>query len=144
MSPEQVPAERQDARQLWRRDACALAHGITVEDAGDGHARLRMPVRPDMTNGHGICHGGIIFLLADTALAYASVAPGPTQTNVAASATITFTRPAHPGEVLLATCRRLHQQGRSGLYDVQVTTQAGEPVAFFRGQVILTQRRGSE
>lgn len=138
----QQPDPGEGARQLWQRDACALANGITIEEAGDGYARLRMPVRPDMQNGHGICHGGVIFLLADTALAYASVAPDPGQTNVAASATITFTRPAHPGEVLLATCQRIHQQGRVGLYDVQVTTATGDPIAFFRGQVINTRPRG--
>ena len=79
------------ARQLWERDTCALAHDITIEEVGDGHARLRMPVRSDMANGHGICHGGIIFLLADTALAYASVTPDQTQTNVASNASIVFT-----------------------------------------------------
>jgi len=130
------------ARQLWERDTCALAHDITIEEVGDGHARLRMPVRSDMANGHGICHGGIIFLLADTALAYASVTPDQTQTNVASNASIVFTHSARPGEVLLASCTRIYQQGRSSLYDTTVTTDDGESVALFRGQVI--QRRNSE
>ncbi len=140
MTPRQDRGE--GARHLWERDACALAHGITIEEAGDGHARLRMPVRPDMANGHGICHGGIIFLLADTALAYASVTPDSDQTNVASNASIVFTHPARPGEVLLATCTRIYQRGRSSLYDIAVATTAGEQVALFRGQVI--QRRNSE
>src|SRR6266487_1977536 len=101
------------ARQLWERDTCALAHDITIEEVGDGHARLRMPVRSDMANGHGICHGGII-----------------------------FPHSARPGEVLLASCTRIYQQGRSSLYDTTVTTDGGESVALFRGQVI--QRRNSE
>jgi len=138
----QHPDPGEGARQLWARDACALTHGITIDEVGDGHARLRMSVRPDMTNGHGICHGGIIFLLADTALAYASITPDPAQTNVASGATITFTHPAHGGDTLLATCTRIHQQGRSSLYDTVVATDAGKVIALFRGQVI--QRRNDE
>jgi acyl-CoA thioesterase len=83
------------------------------------------------TNGHGICHGGFIFTLADSAMAFAANPRG--EPAVAQHAQITFVRPAHVGETLVADCEERMHAGRSGMYDVRVTTAAGELVAEFRG-----------
>jgi acyl-CoA thioesterase len=123
-------------RALYERDRCAQAHGITIEEVRPGYARLRMEVRPDMVNGHDICHGGITFLLADTAFAYACNAGKPV--TVASAASIAFPSPAREGDILTAACREVHQRGRAGTYDAHVTTADGETVALFRGSSLRT------
>lgn len=125
------------AAAMYARDAAARAHGIEIVEVGRGFARLRMAVRADMINGHGICHGGMTFFLADTALAYASNAEN--RVAVAAAANIVFTAPAREGDVLTAECRLVHQASRSGVFDVRVTAADGAAVAVFRGQTV---RRG--
>jgi len=90
-----------------------------------------MTVTEAMTNGHGICHGGFIFTLADSAMAFAANPRG--EPAVAQHAQITFVRPSHVGETLVADCEERMHAGRSGMYDVRVTTAAGELVAEFRG-----------
>jgi acyl-CoA thioesterase len=123
---------------LYERDRAARLHGVRVEEARQGYARLTMTVREDMVNGLDILHGGMTFFLADTALAYASNAGG--QVAVAASASIAFTAPARLGDALVAECRLVWQQGRSGVYDVTVTTRDGTTVALFRGQTVVPGR----
>lgn len=97
-----------------------------------GRARLRMTVREPMLNGHKICHGGLIFTLADSTFAFACNSHN--KVTVAAGASIEFLKPAHLGDVL--TCEGVEQvlQGRHGIYDMQVTNQRGETVAMFRGK----------
>ena len=132
-------AERDDAVQLaeavrsamYARDHTAQALGITVEEIGPGFARCRMVVRQDMVNGHDTCHGGITFTLADTAFAYACNAYD--RATVALGAQISFTAPARFGDVLLAMAREQSRAGRTGVYDVEVSTADGRVVALFRG-----------
>lgn len=97
-----------------------------------GRAVMRMTVREPMLNGHQICHGGMIFTLADSTFAFACNSHN--RVTVAAGASIEFLRPARLGDVL--TCVGVEQvlQGRHGIYDVQVTNQRGETVAMFRGK----------
>jgi len=132
-------AERADPRQLaeavraamYARDHTAQALGITVEEIGPGFARCRMVVRQDMVNGHDICHGGLTFTLADCAFAYACNAYD--RVTVALGAQISFLAPARFGDVLLATAREQSRAGRTGVYDVEVSTADGRVVALFRG-----------
>ncbi len=105
--------------------------GMVLEEAAPGRARLAMVVEPRMLNGHGLCHGGFIFTLADSTFAFACNSHGPAA--VAQSCTVTYLRPARDGERLVATARELALAGRSGLYDVQVAGPGGV-VAEFRGQ----------
>ena len=97
-----------------------------------GRARMRMTVREPMLNGHKICHGGLIFTLADSTFAFACNSRN--LVTVAAGASIEFLKPAHLGDVL--TCEGVEQvlQGRHGIYDMKVTNQRGEIVATFRGK----------
>jgi acyl-CoA thioesterase len=91
-----------------------------------------MPVREDMVNGHHICHGGMIFTLADTAFAYACNSYN--QNTVASACQIDFIAPAHEGETLEAEATERSATGRTGVYDVTVRTNAGKIIALFRGK----------
>lgn len=111
-------------------DRAAAALGIEVVECGPGRATLRMKVREDMANGHGIAHGGFVFALADTAFACACNSFGPV--TVASGAEITYLRPGRVGDVLEAEAVLRARQGRSGLYDVTVR-RGTDAVAEFRG-----------
>ncbi|GAA3467131.1 hydroxyphenylacetyl-CoA thioesterase PaaI [Nonomuraea roseola] len=112
-------------------DAASAALGIELTELAEGAADCRMTVTPTMVNGHGLCHGGYVFLLADTAFACACNSHGPV--TVAAGAEITFVSPAREGEALTASARERTRFGRSGVYDVTVRGEDGRVVAEFRG-----------
>ena len=120
------------AERMYAQDAAARAQGIAILEVGPGRARARMTVRPDMLNSHRICHGGVLFTLADTAFAYAC--NGANKATLASTCTITYASPAQAGEELTADAREVLRQGRSGVYDVAVTAADGRVVALFRGQ----------
>lgn len=130
MDDAELRAEQQ-AAALWDGDRASQGLGMVLEDVGPGLARVSMPVTDAMLNGHGTCHGGFIFTLADSAFAFACNTRGAAA--VAQTCTITYLRPVRGGERLVATARELALAGRSGLYDVQVAGSAGV-VAEFRGQ----------
>lgn len=119
------------ARALYARDTAAHGLGIAVQHCAPGEAVLTMTVTDAMLNGHGICHGGFIFCLADTAFAYACNSAN--ELTVAQHCSIDFVRPARAGEVLTATAHATVRRPRSGVYDVAVHGADGEPVALFRG-----------
>jgi acyl-CoA thioesterase len=134
MSAETVPLRPSQAEQMYARDLTCRSLGITLEEVGVGRARMRMRVSDEMVNGHGIVHGGYLFLLADAAFAYACNTYGPV--TLAHSAQVTFTRPAFPGEELVAEATERSRYGRHGVYDVTVRRSGGEPIAEFRGQSV--------
>jgi acyl-CoA thioesterase len=123
------------ARAMFAADTASRAAGIELLSEGRGRAEVAMTVRPDMVNGHGIAHGGYVFLLADTAFAGACNEEG--SVTVAAGADITFLAPARTGDRLTAVAAMRSRRGRSGVYDVTVT-RAGpdhdEVIAEFRGR----------
>ena len=107
------------------------AWGIVIDEARADYARLSMYVRPDMLNGHGIVHGGMVFALADTAFAY--VCNGRNEKTVAAQASIVFLDSAKEGETLIAEAEEAAIAGRSGVTRVTVRTKDGRPIAEFTG-----------
>ena len=119
-------------REFYRHDVAAQAMGITLTAIGPGTAEFAMAVREDMLNSHGICHGGFVFTLADTAFAYACNARN--RRAVAQSCTITYLQPAAAGSQLVARCTEVVSSGRSGIYDTTVTDDGGTKIAVFRGQ----------
>lgn len=127
----QALAER-SAQALYAPDRASQMLGMRIAAVGPGTCTLTMSVRADMTNGHAICHGGLIFALADSAFAFACNSGG--EATVAATASIDFLAPAHAGDALSACARQLWQGGRSGIYEVVVTNQAGARIALFRGR----------
>ena len=120
------------ADALYARDACSQALGIDIIAVAEGSCVARMPVRTDMCNGFGITHGGITFLLADTAMAFASNADN--EVALASSAEIDWLAPVHDGDVLTATADRRWSNGRSTVWDITITNGSGETVAIARGR----------
>ena len=120
------------AEAMWSRDRAAQALGMRIDSVAPGRASLSMPVRSDMVNGHHICHGGLIFALADTAFAYACNAYN--RNTVASGCNIDFVATGREGDTLLAEAAERTLSGRTGVYDVTVRDSAGNTVALFRGK----------
>jgi acyl-CoA thioesterase len=119
------------AHEMFERDEASKGLGIELLVAAEGQARVRMTVTSSMVNGHGLAHGGYVFLLADTAFACACNSHGPV--TVAAGCDINFLRPARLGDALEAVAVERARSGRSGIYDVTVW-RGEEVVAEFRGR----------
>jgi acyl-CoA thioesterase len=119
------------ADTMLSKEGTGPSWGLVIEEAREGYARVRMLLRPDMANGHGIVHGGMIFSLADSAFAYACNSRNAT--TVAAHASISFLSPAKVGETLIAEAEERAREGRSGVYAVRVTADDGRIVAEFQG-----------
>ncbi len=139
-SPQEI-AEACGAR-LLERDRLPGTLGISLEEIGPGHARMRMTVGPDMINSHGTCHGGMIFALADCAFSYSCNARN--RKTVAAACSIDYVKPAQAGDVLTATAQEQSLTGRSGIYDITVTDQSGALVAHFRGRSLRVSGKNVE
>jgi len=128
-SPEEVAKLSTEA--MLAEDKTVALNGIEVVEVRPGSAVAAMIVLERMANGHGICHGGFIFLLADTAFAYACNSHG--RRAVAQHASVTFLAPGRLGERLTAAAVEHHRGERSGLTDVTVRNGEGEIIAEFRG-----------
>ncbi|MEL7117560.1 MAG: hydroxyphenylacetyl-CoA thioesterase PaaI [Pseudomonadota bacterium] len=116
---------------MWAKDAASKWLGMSLDDVGPGHATMSLKVEPHHANGQKICHGGVIFSLADSAFAFACNSYN--QPVVAQHNMISFIAPGHVGDTLTATAREISRQGRSGIYDVQVTRTDGTTIAEMRG-----------
>ena len=119
---------------MMAKDKASEMLGITVEIPAVGQAVATMRVREDMVNGFNICHGGLVFAVADTAFAFACNAYD--DLNVAASGNIEFLRPASIDDVLTATAHEEQRNGRSGFYTVEVHNQEGTLISLFRGRSV--------
>ncbi|MDE2380093.1 hydroxyphenylacetyl-CoA thioesterase PaaI [Bradyrhizobium sp.] len=128
LSPKDIARACADA--MWAEDDASKGLGMEIVDIGPGHATMAMTVRPDMVNGQRVCHGGIIFTLADSAFAFACNSYN--ERVVAAQGQITFIKPGRLGDRLVATAREISRGRRSGIYDVRVSV-GGIVIAEFRG-----------
>ncbi|HJW27479.1 MAG TPA: hydroxyphenylacetyl-CoA thioesterase PaaI [Rhodocyclaceae bacterium] len=136
-NPTPTPAEAQalaeaTAQAMWARDRAAQGLGLQLVSVQPGRSLIRMVVRPDMVNGHHICHGGMIFALADTAFAYACNSYN--RNTVASACHIDFLAPAREGETLEAEAVEQSAAGRTGVYDITVRSLSGQTIALFRGK----------
>jgi acyl-CoA thioesterase len=134
LTPSDDPARLAHAavQEMYGADQASQALGIEILDVAPGQVRLAMLVRPDMVNGLGMCHGGIVFALADSAFAFACNSYG--EPMVAASAAIDFLAPTPRGARVFATATELTRGARHGIYDVAVTDAGGQVLAQFRGR----------
>jgi acyl-CoA thioesterase len=128
LSPDQLARACADA--MWANDHASKGLGMEVVEIGPGTATLAMTVTTEMVNGHGIAHGGFIFTLADSAFAYACNSYN--DSTVAAQGAISFLRPGKLGARLVAVAREVSRSGRSGIYDVRVSS----------GSVVIAEFRG--
>ena len=132
---------------MYANDRASKSIGITVDEVREGYARLNLPITAEMLNGHGICHGGFIFTLADTAFACACNTRN--DVNLAQKCSIEYKRPGKAGDRLTATAEHQSQDGRYGLYQVTVTDQDDNLIALFEGHSCrvkgkLLKNQGSE
>ena len=128
-----TPQERAErsAAAMWAGDAASKHLGARIDSVGPGRAVLSFEILPEHLNGHGICHGGYIFTLADSAFAFACNSRN--RIVVAQHNTITYLSAARQGEQLKAEAVEVSLSGRTGIYDVTVTGDDGRTVALFRG-----------
>lgn len=142
MTPQELARACADA--MWNDDSASKRLGMALEHVAPGEATLAMTVTDQMTNGFGICHGGYIFTLADSAFAFACNTYN--QRVVAQHCSVSYLNPVELGARLRAQAREIMRRGRSGIYDVRVSTEAGVVVAEFRGhsRVIAGTHLGEE
>jgi len=128
-----TPMERAEsvAAAMWARDAASPWAGVGQVSVDEGTATMELSVQKNHCNGHGICHGGVIYLLADTAFAFACNSRN--QSSVAHHNSISYLAPGQLGDRLTAVATEISLAGRTGIYDVTVTNQGGNVVAEFRG-----------
>ena len=119
-------------KTMYQNDPASQALGMVLAEIRPGYARMTMTVRPDMLNGHRTCHGGFIFMLADSAFAFACNSHN--FNTVGAGCTIDYLAPGREGDVLTAEAVEQALTGKTGVYDVSVTNAAGARIALFRGK----------
>lgn len=117
---------------MYERDRATQGLGIELLEIRPGYARMAMRVRQDMLNGHLICHGGFIFTLADSTFAFACNSHN--RNTVASGCMIDFLAPAREGDLLQAEAVEQSRAGKTGVYDITVSDQAGNRIALFRGK----------
>jgi acyl-CoA thioesterase len=128
-----TPRERakKSCKAMWINDHSSQWFGMQIMDVDEGSATLSLVVQKHHTNGHGMCHGGVTFTLADSAFAFACNSRN--QATVAQHNSITYIAPANLGDTLIATASEVSLVGKSGIYDVTVSNQDGSVIAEFRG-----------
>jgi acyl-CoA thioesterase len=124
-----------DRRETIASDPFCEKLGIELTDLGPGTARTKLTVTEELLNFHGTPHGGAVYSLADAAFAAASNSEG--DTALAMETNVSYYEAVEVGDTLTATAERRHQRGRTASYLVEVTDEAGDPVASFRGRVYL-------
>ncbi len=139
MSEDQLPDHDAIVRKgMYAKDAFSQWLGIEVAEVKPGAVVLTMEVRPEMTNGFGIAHGGIAFSLADSALAFAANAHGRQAVTVQSS--VSFFRPARAGDRLICFTAEEHLGPKTAMYHISITNQHQEKIAVFSGTVYRTSK----
>ena len=131
MARDAAEIARLSAHAMWSDDKASQGLGMEVLEVGPGRALLAMTVTERMLNGHGSCHGGFIFSLADSAFAFACNSHG--SPAVAQHCTVTYVAPGRLGMRLMAEAQERQRGERSGIYDVTVRDETGTIIAEFRG-----------
>lgn len=129
MTAQELAQASADA--MWANDHTSQRLGMTLDHIAPGEATMSMTITQAMSNGQGNCHGGYMFTLADSAFAFACNSYN--QLAVAQHCSISYLMPGRIGDRLTATATEVSRKGRSGIYDIQLTNQAGEHIGEFRG-----------
>jgi acyl-CoA thioesterase len=132
-TPQQV------VTHMMQHDAFSQWLGITVLDVKAGYSKIKMTIRAEMVNGFGIIHGGVTFSLADSAFAFAC--NNRNQLSVALDTSISFIKPVHIGDELIAEAKELHNGRSTGLYHITITNQHEHTVALFKGTCFRTDKK---
>jgi acyl-CoA thioesterase len=129
----------QVADKIFKNDAYSNVLGMQLVSIGMGYSKVQMSIRHDMLNGIGIVHGGVAFSLADTAFALACNSRNIL--SVALDTSINFIKPVHPGDVLMAEAKEIHNGRSTGLYQVTITNQNNHTIALFKGTCYRTDKK---
>ena len=129
---------KQVVEHMMKHDLFSQWLGIEVRDVKEGYSKIKMTVRPEMINGFGIVHGGIAFSLADSAFAFAC--NNRNNLSVALDTSINFIKPVHPGDVLIAEAKEMHNGRTTGLYHITISNQKEHTVALFKGTCFRTNK----
>jgi len=132
MTPAEITA------LMMEKDSFSRWLGLAIDESGPGYCKLHYRINDQMLNGFGIVHGGVIFSAADSAFAFACNSHG--NLTVALDVSITYTRPARSGDLLVVEARELHLGNRTGLYEIRTTNGSGELVALFKGTAYRTSK----
>ena len=124
--------------QMMNHDGFSRWLGIELLEVKTGYSKIKMTVRPEMVNGFGIAHGGIAFSLADSAFAFAC--NNRNILSVALDTSISFIKPVHVGDELMAEAKELHNGKSTGLYHITITNQKEHTVAMFKGTCFRTDK----
>ena len=130
MTPQEIATRV--GKGMMTKDHASIAMGIYLTHISPGAAHMEMQVRPDMMNGFGTCHGGMITTLADSAFGFACNSYN--ELTVASGLSIDFLAPVFEGDVLTAKASEVSLSGRTGVYDVTVFNQKADCIAVFRGR----------
>ncbi|MCY3989255.1 MAG: hydroxyphenylacetyl-CoA thioesterase PaaI [Gammaproteobacteria bacterium] len=131
MSRTEIEVAQACARLMWANDRASKEMGLELGEVTPGEASVHLTVRPDMLNGHGVCHGGVIFAMADTAFAFACNSLN--RRAIAMHCSISFIEKVDAGARLTAHASGVAVYGRNGIFDVTVTDDQGVKIAEFRG-----------
>ena len=131
MSTTELELAQACARLMWADDRASKKMGLELGEVTPGEASVHLTVKPDMLNGHGVCHGGLIFAMADTAFAFACNSLN--RRAVAMHCSISFIEKVGAGAHLTAHAVQRASYGRNGIFDVTVADDHGVKVAEFRG-----------
>ncbi|SDL09692.1 acyl-CoA thioesterase [Catalinimonas alkaloidigena] len=138
MSPTPDPTANAVKDRMWQHDAFSQWLGLEIETCAPGYCRLHFLVRPEMQNGFGMVHGGVLFSAADSALAFASNSHG--RLSVVLQAAIDFLETGRVGEVLYVEAREESLKYKVGVYQIRMTREDGTCVALFKGTVYRTSQ----
>lgn len=127
------------ANHMLANDQFSQWLGIEILEIAAGYSKIKMTVRPEMLNGFGTVHGGIAFSMADSCFAYAC--NNRNVLSVALDTSINFLKPVHPGDILIAEAKELHNGHSTGLYHVTITNQKDHIVAVFKGTCFRTNKK---
>jgi len=129
-TPQQLAQSCADA--MFQRDQASRNLGMKITQVSPGKATVTMPVSSIMIQGHGSCHGGYLFTLADSAFAFACNSYN--KATVASGCTIDYMLGTREGDLLTASAVEQSRGNRTGVYDITITNQNGHVVALFRGK----------
>lgn len=137
LTPQKLAESCSEA--MFSRDQASQQLGMKIISVAPGRAVMTMLVKNHMIQGHNSCHGGYLFILADSTFAFACNSYD--KATVASGCSIEYVTPAKEGDVLTASAEELSRGNRTGVYDITITNQDGQVVAYFRGKSY--QVRGS-
>jgi acyl-CoA thioesterase len=138
MSKEKDQLATDVVAHMMKHDLFSQLLGIEVLQVKEGYSRIRMTVRDEMINGFGIVHGGVAFSLADSAFAFAC--NNRNNLSVALDTAINFIKPVHPGDILTAETKEIHNGKSTGLYHITITNQRDHIIAIFKGTCFRTNK----